>query len=417
MQGEKKLIILCATYNHVNSIRKALEGFFMQKTNFDYIVYVHDDASTDGTQDILREYQNKYPDRLLVDYELENQYSKGVHPYHNIFASLDEYKYTALCEGDDYWVYPYKLQKQYDILEKNKELSMCVHNGLDVDNARNIKNVSVNQLKEGLVPPQQFIAHENGSLPTSSFFFRTEFFSKRPQYMKEAPIDDDIILCNCGKNGGIFYFDEVWTVYNYQSGAESWTAKVVRDEKYLRTFTECYIKFLDEYELDTNGKFGVHIRTWRLMILHTTIQNLLRNAGNTVRELYTLIESYKDLFNHKYDFEFEVSFKCSLVHCVDFKEYLCSYKSRNSNKKIFIYGAGEIAQQILFELGHDYSGIEGCVVSSEPLTPKFGGFNVSNINDVINREENPIFVLALGLKNTYQVMEHLNELGVSDSIL
>ena len=417
MQKKKEVLVCCAAYNHAKYIRQSLEGFFMQQTNFDYEVYVHDDASTDGTQEVLREYQKKYPDQLIVEYEVENQQSKGRHPFKNVFSLMSEYKYIAICEGDDYWIYPYKLQKQYDLLENDMTVMMCVHNGIEKDNNKRFERIAVNYIREGFISPNLYICRDNGQIPTSSFFCRPECYTKRPKYMMDAPVDDDTIVWNAGIHGKIYYFDDAWTVYNYQSGNDSWTTRVEKDGEYLNKYTKEYVKFLDAFELDTKARFRKQIRTWRLMILHNTIQILLRSAGNTVRELCTLIESYKDLFNHKYDFEFDVSFKCSLVHCVDFKEYLCSFKHRNSEKKLFIYGAGEIARQTLFELGRDYSGIEGCVVSSEPLTAKFGGVNVSNINEVISREDNPIFILALGLKNTYQVMEHLNELGVSDSIL
>lgn len=119
--------ICCVAYNHVHFIRQCLDGFVMQKTNFPFEVLIHDDASTDGTQDIIREYEAKYPDIIKPIYQKENQYSKGVRVSLVYNFSRVRGKYVALCEGDDYWTDPYKLQKQVDFLEAHPDYVMCSH--------------------------------------------------------------------------------------------------------------------------------------------------------------------------------------------------------------------------------------------------------------------------------------------------
>jgi glycosyltransferase involved in cell wall biosynthesis len=115
----------CTTYNHAPYIRQCLDGFLMQKINFPIEVLVHDDASTDGTADIIREYEQKYPDIIKPIYQSENQYSNGINNSLTYNFPRVRGKYIAFCEGDDYWVDPYKLQKQVDFLEKNSEYGMC----------------------------------------------------------------------------------------------------------------------------------------------------------------------------------------------------------------------------------------------------------------------------------------------------
>ena len=119
--------IRCITYNHEPYIRQCLEGFVMQKTNFRFEAVVHDDASTDGTAAIIREYAEKYPDIIKPLYETENQYSKHDGSLNRIMNAHMHGKYIAMCEGDDYWIDPLKLQKQVDFLEKNPEYSFCCH--------------------------------------------------------------------------------------------------------------------------------------------------------------------------------------------------------------------------------------------------------------------------------------------------
>lgn len=133
MDKEKKderplmVSIRCCTYNQEKYIRDALEGFVMQKTNFRFEAIVHDDVSTDGTADIIREYAEKYPDIIKPIYETENQHSKHDGSLTRIMDAACTGKYIAYCEGDDYWIDPLKLQKQVDFLEAHPEVAYSCH--------------------------------------------------------------------------------------------------------------------------------------------------------------------------------------------------------------------------------------------------------------------------------------------------
>lgn len=125
MDDNKILVsIRCFVYNHEPYLRQCLDGFVMQKTNFRFEAIVHDDASTDGSAAIIREYAEKYPDIIKPIYETENQYSKHDGSLSRIVNSACKGKYIALCEGDDYWIDPLKLQKQVDFLENNLDYGM-----------------------------------------------------------------------------------------------------------------------------------------------------------------------------------------------------------------------------------------------------------------------------------------------------
>ena len=130
--------ICCITYNHAQFIRKCLDGFLMQQTDFPIEILIHDDCSTDGTTEIIREYEAKYPELIFPLYEEENQYQHGK------AAEIDFYnyrrargKYIAYCEGDDYWTDSLKLQKQVDFMEANPEYSVCFHYFYAFDNNTN----------------------------------------------------------------------------------------------------------------------------------------------------------------------------------------------------------------------------------------------------------------------------------------
>lgn len=120
--------IHCLVYNHEPYLRDCLEGFVMQQTNFPFVAIVHDDASTDGSAAIIREYEEKYPNIIKPIYEKENQWRKGtLTKVMNTAIEAIGAKYVAMCEGDDYWTDPLKLQKQVDFMEANPEYSITSH--------------------------------------------------------------------------------------------------------------------------------------------------------------------------------------------------------------------------------------------------------------------------------------------------
>ena len=118
--------IVCITYNHERFIRDALDGFVMQKTNFPFEILINDDASTDKTADIIREYEAKYPNLFRCVYQTENQWGKK-DVCRDILYPMIRGQYVALCEGDDYWTDPLKLQKQVDFMESHPDFYICFH--------------------------------------------------------------------------------------------------------------------------------------------------------------------------------------------------------------------------------------------------------------------------------------------------
>lgn len=247
--------ISCITYNHEKYIADAIESFLMQKTSFKYEILIHDDASTDRTAEIIREYEKNYPDLIKPIFQTENQYSKGIQvEIFNIKRAKG--KYFALCEGDDYWTDPYKLQKQVEYMEAHSECSLCVHAG-KVISALDNKLISYNRPYKR---NKDFLASEvieggGGLFLTNSMFCRTEFVQDRPDFIKKATASDYPLAINLSLLGTVNYMDEFMSVYRL-GGEGSWTSRSFSDiEKKQQHFDEI-AEMLDELNQYTNYKYN-----------------------------------------------------------------------------------------------------------------------------------------------------------------
>lgn len=218
--------VRCATYNHVAYIRQCLEGFVRQETNFRYEVIVHDDASTDGTTDIVREYAERYPDIIKPMYETENQYSKNLPAMNDAINARLVGKYVALCEGDDYWIDSNKLQKQFDYMESHPECSMCFHPHYNLysDGKKNIQRPKI--IKQ-FYSISDFIWRGAEFIATNSIFFHRKYYlnyDERPIFWKYSPVGDAPLALYLALNGRVGYLNDVFSVYRVQS-SESWTSR------------------------------------------------------------------------------------------------------------------------------------------------------------------------------------------------
>lgn len=109
--SEIMVTVLCVTYNHKDYIARCIDGIISQKTQYKFELIVHDDASTDGTTEIIKEYEKKYPEIIRGIYENENQYSKGIDIAERFLLPKVKGRFVANCDGDDEWIDPYKMQK------------------------------------------------------------------------------------------------------------------------------------------------------------------------------------------------------------------------------------------------------------------------------------------------------------------
>lgn len=223
--------ICCITFNHERYIEDTLKGFLTQNTNFSFEILIHDDASTDCTADIIHKYRDRYPKLIKPIIQTENQYSKGKRPNVEFNYPRARGKYIALCEGDDYWIDPMKLQKQVEFLEKNKDFIATYHDVQIIDENNIEKNLKLNiyNFDTNIFTKKDI---ENNKLPgqLGSVVYRNIWKELneeiKMEYKRLNVSGDRKLALLLVLNGKIYRFEEKMSAYRrvVNSGI-SWSAK------------------------------------------------------------------------------------------------------------------------------------------------------------------------------------------------
>ncbi len=228
MKNNRPLVsIFCTTYNHEKYIKDAIEGFLMQKTDFQYEIVIHDDASTDGTIAILKEYERRYPELIRVIYEAENQYSK-LENAAKFFIDLERKelkgKYIAICEGDDYWIDADKLQMQIDYMEKHPDCVMSGHDAIMI-NCKTGEKRKMKRFQEGDLSTVDVIL---SAIPTASRIYQKDMLNINRFFLEAGEIGDYPFQLFCSTRGKIHYFDKAMSVHFIMTES-SWTKRQAED--------------------------------------------------------------------------------------------------------------------------------------------------------------------------------------------
>ena len=223
--------IICNTYNQESYLRQTLDSFINQKTNFNFEVIIHDDASTDSTAEIIREYQRRYPKIIVPIIEKENQYKKNVNITLDIDLPLAKGKYFAFCEGDDFWIDPLKLQKQVDYMENNPLCTMCIHSSIKVNKkGKNLGQYSTFEKNE-IISMDKVILSGGEFCATNSILAPTRLVLDVPLYLKNYCIDYFWQLYLAGE-GYVYAFADNMSAYRINS-IGSWTSRMRKDNNFF----------------------------------------------------------------------------------------------------------------------------------------------------------------------------------------
>lgn len=298
--------ICCITYNHAPFIRKALDGFLMQepptgvlKDEPWYEILIHDDCSTDGTTEIIKEYAAKYPDRIFPLYETENQYkmvgTAGIDVYNYIRAKG---RYIAYCEGDDYWTDPHKLQKQVDFMDAHPEYSICFHDFV----IRDGRNGKLYESKDQFYYKQQHHTEQGIDITVADYFayqygqpltmlFRVSMFDIdwRKRYIYYRDTHEIYHLLKAGKGYWMNFKGGEYTAHS--GGISSLISSTEQHQITYEVQTELYTVSPDLY----TKKFYAKSLQW-LIDEHAQIEGVSRAA--IIWKLFRLTKDVKHLIKN-----------------------------------------------------------------------------------------------------------------------
>lgn len=255
--------ICCATYNHEKYLKNALDGMLIQKGDFTMEILLHDDASTDGTQAIIKDYAERYPALIKPLLQTKNQYSKGIPINETFNFSRAQGKYIALCEGDDYWTDEYKLQKQFQYMEEHPGCRFCFSNAQVIDqktgDTRRFLPYYPQEASVYAKPSKEYGLDEMLALsfiPTASFLFRREDYQTHKDFLTTPfPYGDLRFKLFFTSLGYAKLIDEDCCVYrlNVPQSALSLWALENRAKAYARYLSA--IDFLQEMNRRSAGRY------------------------------------------------------------------------------------------------------------------------------------------------------------------
>ena len=326
--------IHCMTYNHASYIEDAMNGFCMQQTTFPFVAIVVDDASTDGEPEVIKTYLNTHFDMVNArQWESDDAVFIEAHHKENLActfavvllkynfwqakkgkeALIKEWsntRYVAICEGDDYWTAPSKLQKQIDFLERHQDYSLCAHAVNYIQDGIIIKTDRISECECDL-SLQDLIVRGGDFLSTPSLVFRLECEKIIPHFRRVAKVGDYPLVLHMGIMGKVHYFPMIMGNYRYQS-VGSWSQRNSGEKKYDYFLNE--VEWLEEFNQETKFKFDAAVKyrialfakillfrgiisedTFRKYLKYANIFRLKREYRN---EYFWLIVTYK--YNKQY---------------------------------------------------------------------------------------------------------------------
>ncbi len=301
MNDNIKVSIICHVYNHEKYLRRCLDGFCCQKTTFPYEAIIHDDASTDGSKSIIEEYFAKYPDIIHPIFQNNNQYSKGINIFKTFTLPVARGEYIATCEGDDYWIDEYKLQKQFEALENHPELDFCTHSSylVEASTEKTIRELS-NSKKEQIFSTKRVIYGEVNNpvfVSTSSFFYRRKIWDNPLPFTQIMSLDL-VTQINAALRGGMYYLPEYMSCYRWHS-ENSWTLRMRANEPYRLRHREQKIKMLQQLDTDT-------FHQYHDAVMYRILKVELQNEDNYVKAITS--KKYRSVFQR-----LSLRDKCSMV--------------------------------------------------------------------------------------------------------
>lgn len=391
--------VICTAYNHEKFIRDALEGMVNQNTTFKFEVIVHDDASTDHTADIIKEYEEKYPDSIRAIYQKENQFTK-CHIYPTYLFPQVKGSYIAFCEGDDYWIDSLKLQKQVDFLESHKDYSMCMHNAIRLNYETGEQN-RMNTFSESGTYDQsmQILAGLGTNFPAfASYVLRADWLKQAPSFFFDMNVVDYPIRQYYANVGKVYYFQECMSVYRVATPS-SYMKMTASSQSFYNKYTVSMIRFFEQFDRYTDRKYHKILKRKIISDYWGYCSSVTFEEGKR-----TAVDNGLNL---------QIVEKCCEYVRTDFLHEDIARLAQQT-KHLYIYGTSRLAMINKKQL--DYFGVpyDGYVVSDGQMKPdEIDGKRVYFLREAVKTDPESGFILAVQPVNVDVIKSQLNKYHIT----
>lgn len=407
-----KVSICMLVYNHEKYISEAINSILNQKTNFPFELLIHDDASTDSSQKIIRNYELKFPNIIKAIYQKENQHSQSINPSVHYNYPRTQGEYISMCEGDDYWCDSYKLQTQVDYLDRHTEINFCFHQAKQISyfsSSLHTRTIGTYSTHNDIIPFDKTLYLTNGMIPTASCMMRAEVKEKLRIFMKDRPhltLGDRFMQFFGSYPNGSLYINKIMSVYRL--GTEhSWSASIAKNPEHKirheKVMLLAYNELNKEVDYQLTDKLAVtYLQRLLWFFRPQTNYDFPLQAGildkPTINSEALQDPGIKTL---------EPKFMAiqNKIH-----ETLISWKAKNDDKIIF--GAGSGCKLILETIGSlNISAIidrdnkrVGETINTVPII---------SLNNVVNYD-NPSILVSVPSSNKVELNKELKKLDIPD---
>ena len=259
-------------YNHEKYIEEAIDSVLMQETDFPFEIVIHDDCSTDSTAAIIRRYEEKFPTIVRPIYRTENHYSKRDGTIPVLIDQMTRGTYIALCEGDDFWTDPTKLQRQCDVLRSHPDYPICFHS-VDQRYASDMKteyavvpSTKSRLSKEGVVTLQLYLDYRGYPFQTSCYMFRNDLYRdylyNKPDFAKCINIGDRPLCMYLLTKGNGYFIERTMSCYR-RFAPGSWSAKTHNKTDKKTTYLKSLITMMERFSEYVGPSVDCHLVDYR----------------------------------------------------------------------------------------------------------------------------------------------------------
>ena len=413
-EDKYKVCIECYSFNQESYIRDMLDGILMQETHFPFYAIIIDDASTDGTREIIEEYCRRYPDRFSALLAYENIFGKkeSYDIYRDtLFTYTKNSEYVATCEGDDYWIDKEKLRIQVEYMDNHHDCMMYLHNSHLVDcrtgeikvanpfDCRGEKNLDMSEL----------ILIKNGHPATASRMYRQEMVYA-PEYVLDCSVGDYPVMLYCAICGSVHYSDRIMCDYRFMSNGST-TEMQERSSAYFIFHRLSVAIFLLQFDVQTGYEYHECVSER----LNKFVSDIINALGDDISVNYYWNKNKGNFYVNNEDVwtVFIDKYRNQLLN----KEYLDEdvVDFINGYNRIIIMGTGNYADLLTNQLKYSKKKIEGYARTKVGIDEtEYRNYPLWQLKKIPFDREDYILLIGIRPKPSDGIYEAIRKAGIKN---